>query len=262
MISDTKKIMIIEDDPITRSELTLILENEGYQILPVTDFTDILSQFIALNSQARVPERPCELHNHGVQPSGLFHPAPREAACDLVLLDLGLPGKDGFTICMEIRRISQVPILFLTSRDSALDELQALNLGGDDYIAKPYNIPLLLAHIKALLRRTSGTQEPDILEAGGLSVCLSRGTASAGDKSAELTRNELRILVHLMRHPGEIVSRADLIDALWDDHVYIDDNTLSVNMTRLRGKLAELGLPDYIKTRRGMGYQAAPVLPV
>ncbi|HBA48719.1 MAG TPA: DNA-binding response regulator [Lachnospiraceae bacterium] len=189
-----------------------------------------------------------EIGSSGMQPQP-------SAPCDLVLLDLGLPGKNGFTLCMEIRRISRVPILFLTGRDSALDELQALNLGGDDYIVKPYNAPLLLAHINALLRRTMNVQEPDMLEAGGLSVHLTRGTASAGGKCMELTRNELRILVHLMRHPGEIVSRADLIDALWDDHIYIDDNTLSVNMTRLRGKLAELGLPDCIKTRRGMGYQ-------
>lgn len=227
-----KKIMIIEDDPVTRSELTLLLENEGYGTLVVRDFADIPAQFKAMHSQDSLRE-----------------------PCDLILLDVGLPEKDGFTVCMEIRRISQVPILFLTSRDSALDELQALNLGGDDYIAKPYNVPLLLAHIKALLRRTSGAGEPDFLKADGLTLHLSRGTASFGDKSSELTRNELRILVHLMRRPGEIISRADLIDALWDDHIYIDDNTLSVNMTRLRGKLAELGLSDYIKTRRGMGYQ-------
>ncbi len=262
MISDMTKIMIIEDDPITRGELALLLENEGYQTLAVTDFTDIIPQFIAFNSQN--PAQACGLHAHGAQgqsPDSRGHTAQAQpsGSCGLVLLDLGLPEKDGFTICMEIRRISQVPILFLTNRDSALDELQALNLGGDDYISKPYNIPLLLAHIKALLRRASGgVREPDMLQTGGLSLCLSRGTASAGGRSVELTRNELRILVHLMRHPGEIVSRADLIDALWDDHIYIDDNTLSVNVTRLRGKLAELGLPDYIKTRRGMGYQASP----
>lgn len=231
-----KKIMIIEDDPSTRDELALLLENEGFQVLAVTDFTDIIGQFVEFDSR------------HGLQQT-------LSAPCDLILLDLGLPGKNGFTLCMEIRRISRVPILFLTGRDSALDELQALNLGGDDYIVKPYNAPLLLAHINALLRRTSSVHQPDMVEAGGLSVHLTRGTASAGGKCIELTRNELRILVHLMRHTGEIVSRADLIDALWDAHIYIDDNTLSVNITRLRGKLAELGLPDCIKTRRGMGYQ-------
>ncbi|MCI9574029.1 MAG: response regulator transcription factor [Lachnospiraceae bacterium] len=216
------KIMIIEDDPSTREELTLLLENEGHQVLAVTDFTDVAGQL-------------------------------RDFGPHLALLDLGLPGKDGFTLCMEIRRGSDVPVIFLTSRDSAMDELQALNLGGDDYITKPYHIPVLLARINTVLRRAR--QEPDRLEAKGLTVSLSRGTASAGGAAVELTRNELRILAHLMQRPGEIVSRADLIDALWDDHIYIDDNTLSVNMTRLRGKLEGLKLPDYIRTRRGLGYQ-------
>lgn len=243
-----KKIMIIEDDPATRNELSLLLENKGYHILAVTDFTDILSQFNAFNSQTGLQKPSSKPYNPVLQ-------EPSSEPCNLLLLDLSLPGKDGFTLCMEIRRISQVPILFLTSRDSALDELQALNLGGDDYITKPYNIPLLLARINALLRRTAGVQAPDILAVHGLTVHLSRGTASAGEQTIELTRNELQILSHLMHHPGEIISRADLIDALWDNHIYIDDNTLSVNMTRLRGKLAGLGLQDYIKTRRGMGYQ-------
>lgn len=218
------KIMIIEDDPATREELTLLLENEGYQVLAVTDFGDVTAQLLDFGPH-------------------------------LTLLDLGLPGKDGFTLCMEIRKGSDVPIIFLTSRDSALDELQALNLGGDDYITKPYHIPVLLARIHTVLRRTSPKQESDRLEDKGLTVSLSQGMASSGGTTVELTRNELRILAHLMQHAGEIVSRADLIDVLWDNHIYIDDNTLSVNMTRLRGKLEELGLPDYIKTRRGLGYQ-------
>lgn len=218
------KIMIIEDDPSTREELTLLLENEGHQVLAVTDFTDVAGQL-------------------------------RDFGPHLALLDLGLPGKDGFTLCMEIRRGSDVPVIFLTSRDSAMDELQALNLGGDDYITKPYHIPVLLARIHTVLRRTCPRQEPDKLEVKGLAVSLSQGIASAGGAAVELTRNELRILTYLMQHAGEIVSRADLIDVLWDNHIYIDDNTLSVNMTRLRGKLGELGLPDYIRTRRGLGYQ-------
>lgn len=218
------KIMIIEDDPATREELALLLENEGYQVLTVTDFSDVAGQL-------------------------------RDFGPHLALLDLGLPGKDGFLLCMEIRRGSDVPIIFLTSRDSAMDELQALNLGGDDYITKPYHIPLLLARIGTVLRRAFPRQEPDRLEEKGLAVSLSQGIASANGRAVELTRNELRILAHLMQHAGEIVSRADLIDVLWDNQIYIDDNTLSVNMTRLRGKLGELGLPDYIRTRRGLGYQ-------
>ena len=219
------KIMIIEDALDIREELALLLENEGYIPLPVTNFDDIPGQ--ALRE----------------------HP-------DLILLDIGLPGKDGFSLCAALRRAVPAPVIFVTSRDAGVDEVRALSLGGDDYITKPYSVPVLLARIKAVLRRSSGDLEPaDILEAGGLHLSLRKGTASANGKTSELTRNELQILVCLMSHAGQIVSRADLIDALWDNQIYIDDNTLSVNMTRLRGKLAEIGLPDVIKTRRGMGYQ-------
>lgn len=218
------KIIIVEDDSAIREELSLLLANEGYQIAAVTDFTDVARQVSD------------------------FSP-------DLILLDLGLPGRDGMALCADIRRASRIPIIFVTSRDSAVDELRALSLGGDDYITKPYNIPVLLARIKAVLRRSGGPAEPDTLEVNGLTLRLTRGTAEADGKVAELTRNELKILAYLMENQGKIVSRADLIDALWDSQIYIDDNTLSVNMTRLRAKLEELGLPGFIKTRRGMGYQ-------
>lgn len=219
-----RKIMIIEDDAAIREELELLLNNEGYRALPVTDFTEVPGQVSA-------------------------------AAPDLILLDLGLPGRDGFSLCADIRRVSAAPVIFVTSRDSAMDELRALSLGGDDYITKPYNIPVLLARVKAVLRRGGAAEEADTLEAGGLRLCLSKGVVSAGERTAELTRNELKILAYLMARPGEIVSRADLIDALWDSQIYIDDNTLSVNMTRLRDKLAGLGAAGCVKTRRGMGYQ-------
>ena len=219
------KIMIIEDDPAIREELALLLKNEGYAPLAITEFTDVPDQ------AAR--ERP-----------------------DLILLDIGLPGKDGFSLCAALRKAISAPVIFVTSRDAGVDEVRALSLGGDDYITKPYSVPVLLARIKAVLRRTRGGPEPaDVLEAGELRLSLTKGVVSANGKTAELTRNELQILACLMAHTGQIVSRADLIDALWDNQIYIDDNTLSVNMTRLRGKLAEIGLPDAIKTRRGMGYQ-------
>ncbi|MCI9456841.1 MAG: response regulator transcription factor [Oscillospiraceae bacterium] len=219
-----QKIMIIEDDAVIRDELSLLLENEGYQAVPVQDFTDVPGQ-------------------------------AREKQPDLILLDLGLPNRDGSLICGEIRRQSSVPIIFVTSRDSAMDEYRALSLGGDDYITKPYNIPVLLARVRAVLRRSSGTLEPDVIEGCGMKVSLSKGTVTAGGKTEELTRNELKILSYLLANEGKIVPRADLIDALWDSQIYIDDNTLSVNMTRLRAKLDNLGLPGCIKTRRGMGYQ-------
>ena len=220
-----QKIMVIEDDTAIQEELALLLENEGYMPLVVTNFTDILGQAVL--------ERP-----------------------DLILLDIGLPGRDGFSLCAALRKAVSAPVIFVTSRDAGVDEVRALSLGGDDYITKPYSVPVLLARIKAVLRRSSGEPEPaDVLEAGGLRLSLTKGVVSANGKTAELTRNELQILACLMVHTGQIVSRADLIDALWDNQIYIDDNTLSVNMTRLRGKLAEIGLPDAIKTRRGMGYQ-------
>lgn len=220
-----QKILIIEDDPTIRDELALLLENEGYKSVPVTDFNGILDQ--------AVQEHP-----------------------NLILLDIGLPGQDGFSLCTALRKAVPVPVIFVTSRDSGLDEVRALSLGGDDYITKPYSIPVLLARIKAVLRRSGGAPEStDIIEAAGLRLSLTKGTLASGGKTVELTRNEMQILACLMEHTGQIVSRADLIDALWDSQIYIDDNTLSVNMTRLRGKLAELGLPEQIKTRRGMGYQ-------
>lgn len=220
-----QKIMIIEDDPTIRDELAMLLESEGYQSVSITDFNGIINQ----------AEQECP---------------------NLILLDIGLPGQDGFSLCAALRKAVSAPVIFVTSRDSGLDEVRALSLGGDDYITKPYSVPILLARIKAVLRRSGCAAEPaDIMEAAGLRLSLTKGTLTAGENTVELTRNEMQILSCLMAHAGEIVSRADLIDALWDNQIYIDDNTLSVNMTRLRGKLAELGLPERIKTRRGMGYQ-------
>ena len=219
-----QKIMIVEDDPAIREELALLLENEGYTPLVITEFTDVLGQ------------------------------AAQEGP-DLILLDIGLPGKDGFSLCAALRKAIPAPVVFVTSRDAGMDEVRALSLGGDDYITKPYSVPVLLARIKAVLRRSGATDGTDVLEAAGLCLSLTKGTVSASGQTAELTRNELQILACLMAHAGQIVSRADLIETLWDNQIYIDDNTLSVNMTRLRTKLAEIGLPDAIKTRRGMGYQ-------
>ena len=220
-----QKIMIIEDDPAIREELALLLENEGYTTLAIKRFTDIPAQ------------------------AAQEHP-------NLILLDIGLPGKDGFSLCAALRKVVPAPVIFVTSRDAGVDEVRALSLGGDDYITKPYSVPVLLARIKAVLRRSGGgSEQTDLLEAGELRLSLTKGSVSSGEKAAELSRNELQILACLMAHAGQIVSRTDLIDALWDNQIYIDDNTLSVNMTRLRGKLAEIGLPDAIKTRRGMGYQ-------
>lgn len=219
-----QKIMIIEDDQTIRDELSLLLGNEGYSVIPITDFTEITRQI-------------------------------KEHMPDLILLDLGLPGRDGLTLCADIRKTSSLPVIIVTSRDSSADEFRGLSLGSDDYITKPYDVPVLLARVKAVLRRSAGIQESDIIEANGLRLSLTKGTISMNGRTAELTRNELKILAHLMTHAGTIVSRADLIDVLWENQIYIDDNTLSVNITRLRAKLNDLGLTDCIRTRRGLGYQ-------
>lgn len=201
-----RKIMIVEDDPAIREELALLLENEGYQALAVTDFGDVPGQ------------------------AGTFGP-------DLVLLDLGLPGRDGFSLCAELRRRCPVPIVVVTSRNSAADErgrsVWAETTTSPSRTASPFCLPGSRRCCAAAEVRRS----PDILEAGGMRLSLSRGTVWASGRTAELTRNELKILAHLMAHAGEIVSRADLIEALWDSRIYIDDNTLSVNVTRLRNKL-------------------------
>lgn len=175
-----QKIMMIEDDPATREELALLLENEGYMPLAVTEFTDILAQ-------------------------------AREARPDLILLDIGLPGRDGFSLCASLRKAVNAPVIFVTSRDSGLDEIRALSLGGDDYITKPYNIPVLLARVRAVLRRSGKAAEPEVIEVGGLSLHLAKGCVSAGEKTTALTRNELQILACLMARAGEIVSRADFL---------------------------------------------------
>lgn len=219
-----QKIMIIEDDSVLREELAVLLENEGYCPVVVTDFSDVVGQVV-------------------------------ESRPDLILLDIGLPERDGFSLCAGLRRAVQAPIIFVTARDRGVDEVKAISLGGDDYITKPYDIPVLFARIKAVLRRGGPGREGEVLEAAGLRLNRTKGTVSAGDRAAVLTRNELQILACLMEHGEEIVSRMDLIEALWDSKIYIDDNTLSVNVTRLRGKLAELGRPELIRTRRGMGYQ-------
>lgn len=216
---------MIEDDPNIRDELTLLLKNEGYQVIAPTDFS-----------------------NAGDQMEN-YRP-------DLILMDIGLPGRYGFVLCKDIRKKSRVPIIFVTNRDNTMDELKALSLGGDDYVTKPYNIPVPLARIKAVLRRSEGGRgQEDYTEANGLRLDLSRGILEYDGKNCEATKNETKILCCLMRRKGEIITRADLIEYLWDNQIYIDDNTLSVNMTRLRAKLTELGLEDYITTKRGVGYK-------
>lgn len=217
-------ILIVEDEPAIRQELRLLLENALYQVTALDEFTD-------------VPEK--------VLSSGP----------DLVLLDLNLPGESGFDICTRIRASSEVPIIFVTSRTDSMDELTGLMKGGDDYITKPFQAPILLAHIAAVLKRTArGGTEVTRLTHRGAELDIARGSLSFRGQIVELTKNELKIMHYLFLNRDKIVSRADLIEYLWDNQVFIDDNTLSVNMTRIRAKLEQAGMHGFIRTKRGLGY--------
>lgn len=174
---------------------------------------------------------------------------------DLVLLDINLPIYDGYYICREIRKKSEVPIIIVTSRDSDMDELMSMNLGADDFVTKPYNTQILLARIAALLKRSNNkTTSNNILNYKNLQLNLSNAKITCNNKEAELTKNEVKILSYLMNHQGQIVSRDLLMEYLWSTDYFVDDSTLTVNITRLRKKLEEIGIENVIETRRGLGY--------
>ena len=217
------KIVIIEDEELIREELKTLLVNAGYVVDCVINFAKTIDYI-------------------------------KSAFPDLILLDINLPEQDGYRLCSSIRSFSTTPILFITGRNTTMDELQALTLGGDDYITKPYNIPILLARINLLLRR--GTSEQiSIMEHNGIQFNLIAGTLTANGKEIELTKTELKIMYYLFKHTGEIVPRIDLVEYLWDNEIHIDDNTLSVNIMRIRENLRTLGAADFIQTKRGMGYK-------
>ena len=172
-----------------------------------------------------------------------------EPPCDLALLDINLPGENGFELCRKLRLGSDVPVIFLTARDSSEDELLGFGVGADDYIRKPYNSAVLLARIARLIRRRSNP----VVTARGLTLNLSELTVGFAGQTAELTKNETRILACLMKE--ELCTREELVEDLWNNSLYIDDNTLSVNINRLREKLRRLGAAEYIRTVRGVGYR-------
>lgn len=219
------KIYVIEDDEGIRRELTALLSRNGYEVAACEDFPRVAELALA-------------------------------AAPDLVLLDLTLPGTDGQLVCREIRAVSQVPIIVLTSRTTEADEVVAMTLGADDFVAKPYSSQVLLAHMAALLRRAGAAagDGASMLAHNGVTVDLARSLATAGEQSVELTKNELRILALLVRRAGTIVSREDLMRELWASDAFVDDNTLTVNVNRLRAALAKIGVHGYLTTHRGQGY--------
>ncbi len=220
------RIVLIEDEPAIRQELTLLLQNALYEVTALHDFANAASAALA-------------------------------ASPDLILLDIKLPGASGFDICTEVRAVSDVPILFLTSQTSAADELNGMLKGGDDYITKPFQPPILLARIAAVLKRTkkAGAKELNKLEYKGVVLDIARGSVGYQGSHCELTKNEFKILHYLFQNTGRIIPRIELIEYLWDNQVFIDDNALSVNMTRLRGKLEHLGVQNFVETKRGMGYR-------
>ena len=217
------KIFIIEDEPAIREELEQLLGKYGYDCVSSDDFQNIGET--ALDAQA-----------------------------DLILLDINLPYQDGFQVCRYIRQKSNVPIIILTSRNTDFDELMGLNIGADDFVSKPYNGQVLLARIQKILARTYEVQSNTLLTHKGLTLNLLRATISHNGNEKELTKNELGILRLLMLNKGNIIPRDAIIDELWQIEEFIDENTLNVNVVRLRKKLAEIGLPDYLETKRGMGY--------
>ena len=179
----------------------------------------------------------------------------KEKKPELILLDINLSNDDGFKICTEIRSFSKIPIIFITSRNTNIDELMAITLGGDDFITKPYNTQILLARINALIKRAyPNNSNLDVIEHNGFKLNILSSTIEYNGNSEELTKNEMKILYYLLINKGKIVSRAAIMEYLWDSSMFVNDNTLTVNITRIRNKIEEIGLKDFIKTKRGQGY--------
>lgn len=218
------KILVVEDDEVIAGLVKKHLESWGYQVDCVDDFAHVRSIFVQKNPQ-------------------------------LVLLDLKLPFYNGFHWCEEIRKISQVPILFLSSASDNMNMVMAMSRGADDFIPKPFDLEVLAAKVQAILRRTYAFGKPgDILEHGEVILDLGKGVLIYREASVDLTRNELRILKILFEHAGKVVSRDAIMTMLWENDSFVDDNTLTVNMTRLRRKLESAGLKQFIVTKKGLGY--------
>ena len=219
-----QKILIVEDDEKLRNELKIFLEKNGYQAVILKKFDNAVQDIL-------------------------------EEQADLILLDINLPFTDGEYICKEIRKVSEVPIIIVTSQDNEIDELLSINYGADHYVTKPFNIQILLAKISSILRRTNKIEtNQNKIDCKQFVLNISKSTIEKDGKTLELTKNEIKILHFLVGKRGQIVSREDIMSYLWDSESFIDDNTLTVNMTRLRNKLEELGLKELIETKRGQGY--------
>lgn len=226
------RILIAEDDRMIREELSGLLRANGYQV-------------VCLQMDSMAPNG-----NEMTAPHGRMQGACTEIPdCDLALLDIGLPGQSGYELCRRMRERSDVPVIFLTARESAEDELLGFGVGADDYIRKPYHSSVLLARIARLLKRKSSA----VLSVRELTLSLTDLTVCFAGKTAELTKNETRILACLMQK--ELCTRSEIIEDLWNNSLYIDENTLYVNINRLREKLRGIGAQYYIRTVRGVGYR-------
>lgn len=219
------KILIVEDDLEIREELKILLKNSGYEIETITNFEDTANQILNIE-------------------------------CHLILLDINLPNKSGYEICSKIREKSKTPIIFVTSRNNSMDELKGIMLGGDDYIEKPYNVPILLARIQNLLNRIYAKSEEETkIEYKNMVLDILKSEIQYKNKHIELTKTEFKTLYYLLKNTNKIIPRTDIIDYLWDNEVYADDNSLSVIITRIREKLKDIGIENFIETKRGQGYK-------
>jgi DNA-binding response OmpR family regulator len=225
MTKEPYRVYLVEDDGMLAEEISKLLMKWGYEVRSVQMFDNILEEFLA------------------VQPH-------------VVLMDVNIPSFDGFYWCKRIREVSAVPIVYISSRDSSMDVIMGMNNGGDDYLMKPFDNAVLVARLQAVIRRTYeyNLQEAHILRYRGLNLNLSEAVASYEDKKCELTKNELKILKLLLENRGKIVTRQALMRSLWDEEIYVNENTLTVNVNRVRNKLEELGLTSFITTKKGMGY--------
>ena len=219
------RILIVEDDPVIAGAMAEHLKSWGHRPVCVRDFQHVTAEFAASQAQ-------------------------------MVLLDVSLPFFNGYYWCAEIRKLSQVPILFISSAADNMNQIMAMNMGGDDFLAKPFDLAVLSAKVQALVRRAYDFAGPaaQVMPCGGGVLNVSDGTLSAGETKLELTWNELKILQMLLENRGRVVSRESLMTRLWESDAFVDENTLTVNIARLRRKLRTAGLEDLIRTKKGAGY--------
>ena len=218
------KILIVQDDDRIRQELKELLENHTYEVITVDDFTKDIAEEISNIDKS------------------------------LILLDINLPNQNGYDICKRVKKQENVPIIFVTSRTDDEDELKSILSGGNDFITKPYNKDILLEKIKRALKMQDPIQYKE-MKAKGVTLDLHLSIVKCGGKEVELTRNEFHILYYFFMNPDKIISKEELLDYLWNEKYYLDDNILNVNLNRLRKKLEEIDQPNFIQNIRGKGYK-------